>query len=116
MEPIYPAPPVTRIFGTHPDYSGDGANLLFTTGYAILDRFNLWQLGGNCYNQDFQVMDIPKMIAELRSEQAAIEDAVAVLERLAKTRGKRRGRPPSWMTAMRGAAAEQDGEPRTRVL
>jgi len=61
-------------------------------------------------------MDILRMIAELRSEQAAIEDAVTVLERLAKTRGKRRGRPPSWMTAMRGAAAEEDGEPRTRVL
>ena len=55
------------------------------------------------------------MIAELRSERAAIEDALVVLERLAKTRGKRRGRPPSWMAAIRGAEAENEVE-RTRVL
>ena len=44
------------------------------------------------------------MIAELRAEKEAIDDAVAVLERLAMTRGKRRGRPPVWMSVL-GAGA-----------
>jgi len=60
-------------------------------------------------------MDVLKMIAELQSERAAIEEALVVLERLAKTRGKRRGRPPTWMAAIRGAAAQDSGT-RTRVL
>ena len=50
-------------------------------------------------------MDLLKMIAELRLERASIDDALAVLERLAQThRGKRRGRPPAWVTATRFAA------------
>lgn len=60
-------------------------------------------------------MDILKMIAELQSERAAIEDALIVLERLARTRGKRRGRPPAWMSMVRRAAAES-GEPKSRVF
>jgi len=55
------------------------------------------------------------MIAELRAERAAIEDALLVLEKLAKTRGKRRGRPPTWMAAIRGAAAAEGAQP-TRML
>lgn len=57
------------------------------------------------------------MIADLRAEREAIEDALVVLERLAKTRGKRRGRPPVWMAALRGAAShEESSAQRTRVL
>ena len=41
------------------------------------------------------------MIAELRAEKAAIDEAVIVLERLAHTRGKRRGRPPVWLSVVR---------------
>ena len=52
-------------------------------------------------------MDILKMIAELRAEKAAIDDAVAVLERLATTRGKRRGRPPVWMSVIRGGKTSE---------
>jgi hypothetical protein len=59
-------------------------------------------------------MDVLKMIAELRSERAAIDDALVVLERLARTRGKRRGRPPAWMAAIRGATAGETS--RTRVM
>lgn len=55
-------------------------------------------------------MDIVKMIAELRAEKAAIEDALVVLERLASTRGKRRGRPPLWMAVRKGS--EGDRAPR----
>jgi hypothetical protein len=61
-------------------------------------------------------MDLLRMIADLRSEREAIEEALVVLERLAKTRGKRRGRPPVWMTAIRGAASHEQNAQRTRVL
>jgi hypothetical protein len=39
------------------------------------------------------------MLAELRQEHAQVEEAIIVLERMALGRGKRRGRPPAWMTA-----------------
>lgn len=42
-------------------------------------------------------MDVNKILAELRQEREQIEDAIVSLERLARGRGKRRGRPPSWM-------------------
>ena len=45
-------------------------------------------------------MDIPKMIAELRVQLDQLNSAILVLEQLAGTSGgKRRGRPPAWMTA-----------------
>ena len=50
------------------------------------------------------VMELVKMIEELRSERMAIEQALAVLERLARTQGKRRGRPPAWLAAQATAA------------
>ena len=42
-------------------------------------------------------MDVNKILTELRQEREQIEDAIISLERLARGRGKRRGRPPSWM-------------------
>jgi hypothetical protein len=42
-------------------------------------------------------MDVNKILAELRHEREQIEDAIISLERLARGRGKRRGRPPAWM-------------------
>jgi hypothetical protein len=59
---------------------------------------------------NFTAMELTKMIAELRSERAAIDDAVAVLERLARSQGKRRGRPPAWLAVARGAGETSDGE------
>lgn len=44
-------------------------------------------------------MDIIKMLAELRQEREQVEEAIMTLERVARGRGKRRGRPPAWMTA-----------------
>ena len=45
-------------------------------------------------------MDILKMLAELRAERQQIEEAILAIEHLAVgTRGKRRGRPPKWMSA-----------------
>ena len=54
-------------------------------------------------------MDILKMITELRSERAAIEQALLVLERLAGSHGKRRGRPPAWLSAAKSGAAGGNG-------
>jgi hypothetical protein len=44
-------------------------------------------------------MDVNKMLAELRQEREQIEQAIIILERLARGRGKRRGRPPAWLSA-----------------
>ena len=55
------------------------------------------------------------MIAELRSERAAIDNALAVLERLARSQGKRRGRPPAWLALASSASESTDGE-KKRVL
>jgi hypothetical protein len=46
-------------------------------------------------------MDITKMLAELRLQRDQIIEAIAVLERLAAGRGKRRGRPPKWMVELK---------------
>ena len=37
------------------------------------------------------------MLAELRMEREQIEEAILTLERLARGRGRRRGRPPGWL-------------------
>jgi len=41
------------------------------------------------------------MLADLRQEREQIEEAILTLERLAGGRGRRRGRPPAWMTALK---------------
>lgn len=46
-------------------------------------------------------MDVLKMLAELRQEREHIEEAILTLERLARGRGRRRGRPPAWMTELK---------------
>jgi len=46
-------------------------------------------------------MDIIKILAELRTEREQVEEAILVLERMARGRGKRRGRPPKWMTGVK---------------
>jgi hypothetical protein len=53
-------------------------------------------------------MDVNKVLLELRQEREQIEDAIVSLERLARGRGKRRGRPPSWM---KQAGARKRGRP-----
>jgi hypothetical protein len=45
-------------------------------------------------------MDVTKILAELRQEREQIEEAILSLERLAQGRGRRRGRPPAWMSAI----------------
>jgi hypothetical protein len=43
-------------------------------------------------------MDVSKILADMRQEKEQLEEAILSLERLAMGRGRRRGRPPSWMT------------------
>jgi hypothetical protein len=49
------------------------------------------------------------MLADLRLEREQIEEAILTLERLARGRGRRRGRPPSWLKDATAAAAEISG-------
>ncbi len=57
------------------------------------------------------ILDVDKMLAELRLEREQIEEAILTLERLARGRGRRRGRPPSWLKdATDLAAAEQENQ------
>jgi hypothetical protein len=54
-------------------------------------------------------MDVNKMLADLRQEREQIEEAIIILERLARGRGKRRGRPPLWMS--QATPAKRRGRP-----
>ena len=43
-------------------------------------------------------MNLTKMIAELREQKQALEETMIMLERLARSQGKRRGRPPLFLS------------------
>jgi hypothetical protein len=51
--------------------------------------------------ENINFMDVLKMLADLRQEREQIEEAILTLERLARGQGKRRGRPPAWMVALK---------------
>jgi hypothetical protein len=60
-------------------------------------------------------MELTKVIAELRAERAAIDEALAALDRIARAAaGKRRGRPPAWMAAAGMGTVAASSEPRKR--
>jgi hypothetical protein len=63
-------------------------------------------------------MDVAKILAELRQEREQIEEAIISLERLARSHGKRRGRPPSWLAEARKrdkpAVGKTKGSPAAR--
>jgi hypothetical protein len=46
-------------------------------------------------------MDVNKILEDLRREREQIEEAILTLERLAEGRGRRRGRPPTWLAEAR---------------
>lgn len=46
-------------------------------------------------------MDINKMLSDLKQEREQISEAIVVLERLTAGQGKRRGRPPKWLTEVK---------------
>ncbi len=43
-------------------------------------------------------MNLDTILAELREEASRINEAILVIERLMQANGKRRGRPPKWMS------------------
>jgi len=60
-------------------------------------------------------MDILKMLAELRAERDRLVEAISVVQRLALgSGGKRRGRPPKWMSGAKAVDAAMVNGPRKR--
>lgn len=55
------------------------------------------------------------MLSDLRSERQRIQEAILVIERLAAGGGKRRGRPPKWMSNLNstGTSLAQRRQKRT---
>jgi hypothetical protein len=60
-------------------------------------------------------MDVTKILADLRQEREQIEEAIMTLERLARGRGRRRGRPPAWLVEMRGRGKQAAAKPRGKT-
>jgi hypothetical protein len=58
-------------------------------------------------------MDVNQMILDLRAERDALTAAMAVLEGIALSRGKRRGRPPAWLASL--PAAKKEDRPKRPV-
>lgn len=54
-------------------------------------------------------MDVMKMLADLRQERDQLDEAIMTLERLAAGRGRRRGRPPAWMAAVKRGPGRPPG-------
>lgn len=50
-------------------------------------------------------MDLATILKEFHDEREAVEQTIAILDRLAAGQGKRRGRPPVWMKESRMLAA-----------
>lgn len=50
------------------------------------------------------------MLAELRLEREQIEEAILTLERLARGRGRRRGRPPGWLKDAAASLGVEDDD------
>jgi hypothetical protein len=45
------------------------------------------------------MIDVAKILEDLKQEKEQLEQAIITLEHLAAGRGPRRGRPPAWMAA-----------------
>jgi hypothetical protein len=56
-------------------------------------------------------MNLTKMIAELREQKQALEETMIMLERLARSQGKRRGRPPLFMSQASAAGPARKRRP-----
>jgi hypothetical protein len=50
-------------------------------------------------------MDLGKILTDMRQEHAQLTEAIISIERLAAGSGKRRGRPPAWLAAVKSADA-----------
>jgi hypothetical protein len=61
-------------------------------GIALNGQAGLPIIGG--------IMDVNRVLADLRQEQKQLGEAILALERLAAGGAKRRGRPPAWMAQL----------------
>ena len=61
-----------------------------------MEQRHFWE-GRLKYSSGATKLDVTKILEELRQEREQLEEAILSLERLARGRGRRRGRPPSWM-------------------
>lgn len=52
------------------------------------------------------------MLADLKEERERIDEAILAMERLSLGAGKRKGRPPAWLSALN--AAQEDSAPAKR--
>jgi hypothetical protein len=57
------------------------------------------------------MLDVAKILEELKQEKEQLEQAIITLERLAQGRGPRRGRPPAWMSNEGSPAPKRRGRP-----
>jgi hypothetical protein len=74
---------------------------------------------GTCDSQNslalsFPIMDILKMLSDLRQEREQIGEAIIALERLAQGHGKRLGRPPAWMSPQKNMPKRRGRPPGSR--
>jgi hypothetical protein len=51
--------------------------------------------------QKIKIMELNRMLAELRGERDRIDQAILALERLQNGHAKRRGRPPGWLANLK---------------
>ena len=61
-------------------------------------------------------MDFDALLAQLRIEREMLEEAILALERLARGSGKRRGRPPKWLSEIRADASPDALPAKKRVI
>jgi hypothetical protein len=65
--------------------------------------------------KDDQIVDVNKILQQLREERSQLEEAIMAIERLAMYRqGRRRGRPPKWLAEQKAEAqkpAKRRGRP-----
>jgi hypothetical protein len=59
------------------------------------------------------MMDVSKILAELKAEREQIEEAILSLERLARGRGNGPGRAPNWMAEVTRPAGSGQPPPAT---
>jgi len=59
-------------------------------------------------------MNVTQIIAQLRVERAALDQAIAVLEKIARSGPRGRGRPPAWLAAATGAGPKRTFSAATR--
>ena len=56
------------------------------------------------------MIDVAKILEELKHEKEQLEQAIMTLERLSQGRGPRRGKPPAWLSES-VAAPRRRGRP-----